>query len=412
MEVITNKQGIFCIYVCVSAGSIYEDPPEAGMSHVLEHMLLKRTKKYSESLLITKLAEMGGVTNATTDKDMTCYFVYTVSDNWKQAVDIMASVVREIDIRPADLEKEKKVIIEEINMRRDKYMDMYNLAVSSILSPGNPYDKHVEGTTSKVLNLTRSSLVNYYKKKYGTYVVLANCPQEIKRDVSKYISVRFGRHDTPIPSPSDTVPRFRNGVFVVNRDKSQYTHMISFPTYPKRDHRKNVIMNFIRFAVINGSFKSRLMYILRTRLALVYHISSSNDVYRDLGILNIESSTTTNNLIKILSVLVSVVNKLQDQGLSAKELRFFKKAYLSNKRLVFANEEFRTNWHAENLFYGCNITEKEYTEYIKNITNDDIVNISREVLDFGKMGVLSFGRYNNPKKEARMLHDYVASVVR
>jgi predicted Zn-dependent peptidase len=410
MEVITNKQKIFCIYVCVSAGSIYEEPQEAGMSHVLEHMLLKRTKKYSESILISKLAEMGGITNATTDKDMTCYYVYTVSDNWRQAVDIMASVVREIDIRPDELAKEKQVVVEEINMRRDKFMDLYNLAVSSVLAPGNPYDKHVEGTTSKILNLNRSSLVSYYKKRYGTYVVLANCPGQIKRQVSKYISAKFGLHEKPIPSPSNDLPKFRNGVFVINRDKSQYTHMISFPTYPKKEYKKNIIVNFIRFAVINGSFKSRLMYILRTRLALVYHISSSNDVYRDIGLLNIESSTTTNNLMKIISVFVSVMKKLHEQGLSEKDLRFFKKAYLSNKKLVFANEEFRTSWHAENLFYGCDIPEKDYTDHIKSITNDDIISVSKEVLSFERMGILSFGRYANPKKEAKLLHNYVMSL--
>lgn len=410
MEVITNSQGIFCIYVCVSAGSIYEEPNEAGMSHVLEHMLLKRTKRYSESLLITKLAEMGGITNATTDKDMTCYFVYTVSDNWRQAVDIMASVVREMDIRASELEKEKRVIVEEINMRRDRYMDLYNLAVSSILSKSNPYSKHVEGTPAKVLALTRSRLASYYKKTYGTYMVLANCPPAIKDKVRSYMSSRFGKHDRPIPSPPVGPDAYRHGVYVVNRDKSQYTHVISFPTYPKTEHRKNVITNFIRFAVINGSFKSRMMYILRTRLALLYHISSSNDVYRDLGILNIEASTTTNNLMKILSVFVAVVKRIQAHGLTPKELRFFKKAYLSNKSLVFANEEFRTSWHAENHFYGCSISEKQYTDYIKNITNDDIIGVSREVLDFGRMGVLSFGRYKNPRRDAKALYDYVMSL--
>lgn len=203
---------------------------------------------------------------------------------------------------------------------------------------------------------------------------------------------------------------FRNGVFVINRDKSQYTHMISFPTYPKSEQRKNVIANFIRFAVINGSFKSRMMYILRTRLALVYHVSSSNDVYRDLGMLNIEVSTTTNNLIKIISVFVAIVKRLYEKGLSKKELIFFKKAYLNNKRLVFANEEFRTNWHAENLFYGCHITEKEYTNYIREITNEDIIQVSKEVLSFDKMGVLSFGRYNNPKHEAKALLNHVSKI--
>lgn len=410
MEVITNSQNIFCIYVCVSAGSIYEDPREAGMSHVLEHMLLKRTKRYSESLLITKLAEMGGITNATTDKDMTCYFVYTVSDNWRQAVDIMASVVREMDIRADELEKEKKVIVEEINMRRDKYMDLYNLAVSSILAKNNPYDKHVEGTPAKVMALSRASLASYYKKTYGTYLVLANCPPSLKREVGSYMASRFGRHGLPGPSPLKGPSEYRHGVYVINRDKSQYTHMISFPTYPKREHRKNVITNFIRFAAINGSFKSRMMYVLRTRLALLYHISSGNDVYRDLGILNIEASTTTNNLMKILSVFVALVKRLHRHGLAPKELRFFKKAYLSNKRLVFANEEFRTSWHAENHFYGCPISEKDYTDHIKNITNEDIIEVSREVLDFKRMGVLSFGRYKSPQRDAKALYDYVLSL--
>lgn len=405
MEILTNHQDIFCLYVCVHAGSIYENPKQAGMSHVLEHMLLKRTKQYTKAILIDKLAEIGGIANASTDKDVTTYYIVTTCDNWKRAVDILSSVIKYPEIATSELELEKNVIVEEINMRRDNYLEYYNKAVETILPTSNVYAKHVEGTPKLVLNLNKHYLLEYYKKQYDKYNVVANCPIKLKKEVENYMRLKFG--------PSKNIPKdniqcdYHSKLTVAYCHKQQYTHVISFPSFARNEQKKNCILNFIRFAFINGSFKSKFMNVLRTKMGLVYSVSSMNDTYLHLGLFAIELSTTANKVKAILEISLKLLERLKQDGLSEKDLRFFKKAYKSSKQLVFSDEQFRTGWHCENIFYGSVISEKKYAKMITDITNDDIKKVAKEVFDMNRVGILVYGKYKNIAELQKYLYKQI-----
>lgn len=407
VNVITNKQNIFCIYVCVDAGGVHETRDNGGISHVLEHMLLKRTKHYTENALIHKLSELGGTANATTDKDATCYYVYTVAENWREAIDILASVVIFPRFDSKELEIEKKIIVEEIHMRKDKFMDCYNASVNTVLHPSNPYCHRVEGTIANVRKFAPRDLMRAHAERYGRFLVLANCPRQLKARVAARIAAKFGSRTVEFEGVGRESLRFHSRVDAMRTEKSQYTHIVTFPSFPKRELRKNAILNFIRFAFINGSFKSRLFYKLRTKLGLVYSVSSSNDTYRELGLFNIEASSAKDDAERILSEILSTLESAASRGLSPEELKFYKKSFLNNKKLVFADEEFRTMWSAEHLFYGCDATIEDYERALRSITNDDIKRVAREVFDISKIGVLSFGRYGNVEKKKNELMKFI-----
>jgi predicted Zn-dependent peptidase len=400
MHIITNHQDIFCIYICVAAGSIYENNKQAGMSHVLEHMLLKRTKQYSENVLIDKIAELGGIANASTDKDITCFYILTTSENWKKAINIMASVIKFPEINKKECDLEKNVIIQELNMRKDNFQDCYNLGISTLLCKTNIYNNTVEGTVPKILNLDIKELIAYYKLRYDKYCVTVNCPYSMKANVQKYVHQKFGKLDTIYDNDSELKNSscFQNKIDIIYRDKKQFTHLFLFKAFSKKEYKKTIITNFIRFAFINGSFKSKLMYILRTKLGLVYSISSGNESYRYLGIMTLEMSTTVNNVDKILKIVLDLLDEIKKEGLTQHDLNFYKKAYLSSRKIVFADELFKTSWHSENSFYNVKLTEKQYEDIIINMTNEEIKSCCNELFDVSKMGLLSYGNYNSSKK--------------
>jgi predicted Zn-dependent peptidase len=336
LNIITNNQNIFCIYVSIPAGSIYENQKHAGISHVLEHMLLTRTKQFTKQLLNTELTKIGGISNASTDKDITSYYITTISDNWKIAIDIMSSVILHPEIHPQDLEIEKKVVIEEINMRIDRYLNYFNMATSTILKKNNIYNYHVEGTQHIVSKITKKDLMNYFNERYKNYSIVVNCPYNIKNKVFKYLEYKFGKNKTinmyeDIPK---TVLETHSKFTVEHEDKKQFNYIISFPSYSKNEYHKSIILNFIRFAYIDGTMNSTIINILRNKLGLVYSINSSNTNYRYLGLFDIQITTSSNNVFKILKIILDCFTYIKEHGI--KELEYFKTAFIKFFILFFS----------------------------------------------------------------------------
>lgn len=394
LNVITNTQDVFSMYVCVPAGGIYERSSEAGISHVLEHMFLTETRKYSAYMLAHKIAELGGIVNASTDKDMTCYYIYTVAENWKPAIDIFASIINDPQISSKAFENEKKVIVEEINMRKDNYLDFYNASISTIMPSSNPYSNHVEGTADIVMSLTKKHLLDYAKRTYKNYTILCNVATSTNSAVQEYLEEKFGSNEEVKIAYRPKIS-FHSKAIMLFKDKEQYTHVFTFPAFKKTYVKENAILNLIRFAFINGNFRSKLMYTLRNKLGLIYGVSSSNNAYRHLGIFSIELSTSQDKLYTIVKKVKDILIDIKTSGLSDRELKYYKKAFLNNKKLAFADESTRTAWYAEHIFYGITITEKEYQQIIQQISNADIIRVAKHVFNFDHLGFLTYGKYKS-----------------
>jgi len=398
-NIITNSQNIFCIYIYVAAGAIYETAKQSGMSHLLEHLLLKRTKHYTSNVLIDKMTELGGVNNATTDKDATTYYIYTNASNWEKAITILASVLLNPSIDDHELKLEKEVVVQELNMRTDYNSDFYNMSILSILDPENIYTKKVEGTVSNVRSFEKSKILKYFHSRYTDFNMTINIPAHLKPQVLRLLKQKFGK-ETPtdfyIKKELQLSNAYTKKYFVAYKEKNQFTHIFTWPAFPKLEFKSVVILNFIRYAFINGSFKSVLMYLLRTKLGLVYSLDTSNTAYRYLGMFSIEVSSTKNNIEQIMKILLEQLERLKFDGIE--NIEFFKKAYLNTKKLVFAEEHFRTSWYAENFFYGVNIDVKQYVKYIKDITNADIKEVAATIFDRHAMGIVSFGKYKDSKQ--------------
>jgi predicted Zn-dependent peptidase len=178
------------------------------------------------------------------------------------------------------------------------------------------------------------------------------------------------------------------------KDASQTTFTFTFKSYPKENILKTTIINFIRYAFFSGNIRSKLMHILRNNLGLVYSISSTNLAYKYVGILNLEIAASPKNLKDIMKHVLDIFYAISFKGLSDKELAFFKTSFLNNAQLLMVNEITRTSWYAENVFYGVKLSEHEYFDIIKSITNKNIMTVGKEVFDINNMGVFSYGRIN------------------
>lgn len=405
-----NKNNNFHIFIYVPAGSIYESDKNRGISHLLEHMVLKHTKKYNEIQLLKNITVLGGAYNAVTDKDVTFYYIMTNNDNYKQASDILHSVLCEPVFLQHELDIERKVVLEEIGKRGDNDSQLMNLSYLTILAKDNKYAYPIEGYEKTLNSITISDLTDYYKKHYSDYLVTVNCDIKYKTNIEKYVLHKFGPNKninfTNIGMLYGSLS-FNNLLFVIKRNYKQYTTHMIFPSFPRSMIKENILLTFIKYFLSSSGLYSILMFQLRSKRGLIYSISSMNETYRYLGIFRFVISTSDSNTDQIINIVLDILYKLSINGLSKKVLDYYKKGFLNEQKYAFTNTEFTTALKGESLFYDSDISYNDYIQIIKGITNEDIKDITKKIFDFSKMGILTYGDYSSIKAINNKIIDLV-----
>jgi predicted Zn-dependent peptidase len=411
---IYNNNNNFHIIIYVPAGSIYETDKNRGISHLLEHMVLKHTKKYNELQLLKNITELGGEYNAVTDKDVTFYYIMTTNDNYKQATDILHSVLCEPIFFQNELDIERKVVLEEISRRNDSDSDLMNLSYSTILANDNKYAYLIEGCEETLNNVTVKDLKDYYKKHYSDYIVSINCDEKHKSKIEKYILDKFG----PIKNINFTnigmlygSLSFNNLLFVVKRNYKQYNTHLVFPSFPRSMIKENIILAFMKYCLCSSGLYSILMFELRSKRGLIYGISSLNETYRYLGIFRFIISTSDKDTVKIITIILDILYKLSLNGLTKKKLDYYKNGFINQQKYAFTDTEFISSLIGESLFYESKIDCDDYIKITNEITNDDIKEISKNIFNFSKMGILTYGKYKNIKSIDTEIKDLVTTYI-
>jgi predicted Zn-dependent peptidase len=399
--------------VYVPAGSIYEDDKTRGISHLLEHMVLKHTKKYTEKQLLAEITSIGGKYNAVTDRDVTFYFIMSHIDNFKKCVDILQSAVQEPVFTEQELDVERKVVLEEIKKRQDNDADLYNLSYFTVLAPDNKYVMPVEGYEKTLNNITVNDLNAYFKSKYQNIMIMINCDSRKRQHVEKYVLQKFGPQKLV---DNDAIREmygsigYRSSIIIASRKYSQFSVQLLFPSFPRAMTKEVIVLEFIRYCLVSAGLYSILMYELRSKRGLVYGISSINENYRYIGIFRISLSTSYSKIDHILSLIMNVLTDLKNKGLSAKILEYYRKGYINEQKYALTSNEFKTMLYGETLFYGNTpLNDKEYIHTIRNITNDDIKEVATNVFDYNKMGILAYGDFHNKKRLQQQLLDVIDS---
>jgi zinc protease len=410
-----NKKRVFHIFAYVPAGSIYEEDSKRGISHLLEHMVLKHTKDYTEKKLLEEITSLGGTYNAVTDRDVTFYYIMTHIDNHKKCMDIIQNVLLYPVFKPYELDMERKVVLEEISRRTDNDSDLYNLSYLTVLSPKNKYVKPVEGYERTLNKITVNDLQNYFNERYKDVTFVINCDERYKSEVERYAFSKFGPNKTMQFNDISTMYgtlEFTSALVVLNRGYQQYTTQLLFPSFPRGLVKENIVLSFVKYCLVSSGLYSILTYQLRSKRGLIYSVSSLNETYRYLGIMRIVIGTSDRNTDHICSLVFDILHKLKTKGLTQRMLNYFKRGFINEQKYALTSDDFKTVLHGESLFYDSDVSNEEYINLVKSIDNDDIKEVSRKVFDFNKIGILTYGNYPHQKsteqKITDMLRTYIA----
>jgi predicted Zn-dependent peptidase len=398
LRFIKNNDNIFSIQVYIPLGSIHEPNNKRGISHFLEHIKFKRSKKFAkENDFLQEFSNITTISNAYTTKDHTSYYIRTLESNWKKVVELMNELVFNTKFNIYDIELEKKVIIEEKLSTEGDLESLSDIDIhdeTSILDSKNPYSKSIIGDMNHIKKITKNDLEKYNKRYINNYLVVISCTDKIKSQVKSKCIKLFPDSINKKDKELENTKSFKYTLTIRNLNLPQNNIFINFKSFSENDPNK-YYLDFIQSFIANQ--RTSILYKkLRKDNGFVYSVNAYNESYKDYGCFRILVSTNkTNNIINIINMIFNEISILKTKGLTDIALKKYKKQFMDKIKYYFKNNDILINKFGSYLYYDRSFTVKKYENIINNITKEKIMEIMQVLFDFNTMGFVLYGDVKN-----------------
>ena len=372
--------------IWVKSGSMYETKDESGISHFIEHMLFKGTKNRTARRIAEEMDFAGGQINAYTARECTCYYTKTLGDNLSLSLDVLSDMYYNSLFSEEDIELERGVIIEEINMYEDSPEDIALDAVCELMWADNPLGYRISGTVESVGGITRSMMLDYYSRRYtpeNTVISVAGCFDEAT--VIELCEKYFSQKALETPFILKNVD-FVSGKWRHKKDIEQAHLSIAYPAF---DHFNDRIYSLsLLNNILGGSMSSRLFQSLRENNGLCYSIYSYTAAFEGAGMLGIYAGLSADMLSLAQKMIDEEIENLCSHSVSDYELE---KARSQLKCAIIMSRESVSSRMSENgrtqLLLGKVRTDDEIIKKVSAITPKDILSDANDVFNSGKKAV-------------------------
>jgi predicted Zn-dependent peptidase len=366
----------------IGAGSRYETDAQAGISHFIEHMCFKGTEKRPTSVDVCTVIEgVGGMLNAGTDKELTIYWCKVAKPHFHSALDVLADVLRNSRFDPVEIEKERQVIIEEINMSLDSPAQRVSMLIDEILWPGHALGRDIAGSKESVAAITRKMMLDYLARQYRPdNTVLAIAGDIRHQEVVDAVSQAVDSWVKQRPPAGYTPYRGEIGrrVLIEKRDTEQTQLCLALPgisiTHPERF--KLDLLNVI----LGEGMTSRLFTEIRDKLGLAYSIQSYAEHFLDTGVLAVSAGVDAKNLPVAVKAILEELSRLRE---AIPEVELYKAKELFKGRILLRMEDSRSvaGWMGgQEILTGEILTVDEVMAIIDAITAEELQRLAGELL--------------------------------
>lgn len=307
----------------IGAGSQYETHAQAGMSHFIEHMVFKGTTTRSARDIAEEMDEVGGQLNAFTSKECTCFYAKVVDEHARLAIDILSDLVVRPVFDPENMEKEKGVVLEEIDMAEDAPEDLVHDILMLAQFGDQPVARPILGSASSVMSFTRDDILKYWTAMYRPENAVLAIAGSYDWDAVLKIAEEYlagwerGTFVRPDFATHAVAPTFLRK----EKDIEQANMCLGFPGLATGDERNYEFSLFS--SVFGGAMSSRLFQRIREESGMAYSVYSYPNSYTDCGMLSVYAATNPENAKIVLDMILEETRKMVEGGMTPEE---FKKA--------------------------------------------------------------------------------------
>lgn len=395
------------VLVLVNVGSRHESKNINGVSHFVEHLLFKGTKKRPTSIDLTKeLDGVGAEYNAFTAKDHTGYYIKVTAEKIELAFDILSDMIFNSTFAAAEIQKERGVILEEINMYNDNpLMNLGSLFETTIFG-NQPVGWSIAGPKSVIKKVTRRELVNYKNKFYQPNNMVVSVSGNFNTTkVNNLAKKYFGQKNQNKLSKSAvkaSLKQSRPKVNVSFKDSQQVQMGLGFPAYSLTD--KMLYAEYILAIILGGNMSSRLFGTVRERFGLAYFIRTDLSAYNDVGAFMVQAGLDKRRIDQAITLILSELKKAKDEGITDAELEDAKQ-YLKGKFVLeLEDSEHVADWFGkQQLLLNKISTPEERIKKIMAVTKEDVEKAAKHIFDDKKINLALIGPFKDKTRFTKLL---------
>lgn len=391
MEEIPYVQSV-SVGIWVKAGSVDETAKNSGISHFIEHMLFKGTENRSAKKIAEDVDKIGGQINAFTGKEATCYYLKTLASNVDKAADILIDMFIHSKFDEEEMEKEKRVVCEEIKMIEDSPEDDAHDIISELVFKGNPLAKSIIGTPKSLQGITRNTIKKYISEEYTRdNIVISICGRFDQEHVCELFDCKLMDLNDNKTSKVHEEAAYQPNYKVKVKDIEQSHICLGLKGLALDDDRyySLVLLNNI----MGGSMSSRLFQNIREEKGLAYSVYSMSSSFSNTGYFNIYAGVSHDKIKDALHGIQDELNLLKKDGVTAEELETAKEQLKGNYIFSLENVNGRMFSIGKNMLLLDKIyTAEEVMASIDAVTMDDIIQISEMVTEIHNYSGILIGR--------------------
>lgn len=365
--------------IWVKTGSRNESDELAGITHFLEHMLFKGTEKRTAFDIAQSMESVGGYLNAFTSTEYTCYFARCLDTKLDSAMDVLSDMVQNSQFPEEELEKEKKVVLEEMKMYKDSPDDYVFELFSSQVFNDHPIGRPIIGYENTVSAYTRQDLFDYMAERYRPDNLLVAVAGNVDHDeVVRLVNELLVLKKTkPTENVEQPLPPYRTTKQEESKAIEQ-THMILGRRALNYDHPDKYLL-LLANTVLGGGMSSRLHQNIREKYGYCYSIGPFNQSYTDSGLFGVYIGTDKEYVTHVRELIAKEFNRMQNEKVGDKELSEVKAQLKGKLMLSQENTSNRmTRLAKSELYFNRFVTLDELVENIDSVSAEELLNFSQE----------------------------------
>lgn len=357
----------------VESGSRFEPAAQNGLSHFLEHLFFKGTMRRSAAEIAEVIDAVGGVLNADTDREHTCYYAKVLGEHAALAIDLLSDILLASRFAPEEIAREKDVVFEEIAQIEDTPDDLINDLFHQAYWPEHALGRPVCGTRETVAAFDREACRAWVDARYRPDRLVVAAAGDVRHEqLVEEVERRFGDLEGHAPLDAGPAPTARPGIAVHQRRLEQVQLSIGIPGVAVTDAARDaaVVLN----SVLGDSPSSRLFQEVRERRGRAYSIDSFLCSYRDTGYLGIAAGTRPKWVREVVAIVVDQLARIRRDGVPSAELARAQGKLKGTLLLGLETSDQRMERLALNeMYFGRQVTAAELASRLDAVTNDDVV---------------------------------------
>jgi predicted Zn-dependent peptidase len=363
----------------VENGSRHEEPAQSGLSHFIEHLFFKGTARRSAAQIAEEIDAVGGILNADTDREFTCYYAKVLGEHAPLATDLLADIFLESRFDPAEIAREKEVIFEEIAQIEDTPDDLVHDLFHQAYWAGHSLGFPVCGMRTTVEGFDRDACQRLLAARYRpNRIVVAAAGQVEHAVLVEEIAGRFGHLSGAAPLGGGAPPVAHAGVTVYERKLAQVQLCLGTRGVAVGDPERDAatVLN----AALGDSPSSRLFQEVRERRGRAYSIDSFVSAYRDAGYIGVAAGTRARWVSEVVETVLAELKRIRCEGLGARDLERAKGKLKGTLLLGLETSDQRMERLALNeMYFGRELSTDEIAARIDTVTNDRIVALAERL---------------------------------